>query len=140
MKSVPEHTSRWCNPITILALLLRKKKSKNEQVESIDTQAEDVSMRQIWGSATSFPVETADTPQPGGSVASCLGQQAVSPTLAVPNPRAEAHPWEINFDRNIKHSKILRLPEELLLEVMRAVATDDLYSQHFTVGMKESGV
>ncbi|KAH9229032.1 hypothetical protein K456DRAFT_1809948, partial [Colletotrichum gloeosporioides 23] len=36
-------------------------------------------------------------------------------------------PWEINFDRNIKHSKILRLPEELLLEVMRTVATDDLY-------------
>lgn len=157
MKSVPEHTSRWCNPITILALLLRKEKSKNEQVESIGIQAEDVSTRQTWGSATSFPVETADTPQPGGSVASCLGQQAVSPTLAVPNPRAEdtrGKSTSTAISNTVKFSVCRRsFCLKSCAPSLRTTCTcyarclspfgasiEARYSQHFTVGMKESGV
>lgn len=36
-------------------------------------------------------------------------------------------PWEISFDRNLRNSPILRLPDELLLQMMKIIERDDLY-------------
>ncbi|KAK1961037.1 hypothetical protein LY78DRAFT_558990, partial [Colletotrichum sublineola] len=36
-------------------------------------------------------------------------------------------PWEMNFDRNRRQSRILRLPDEMLLRIMKAAETDDLF-------------
>ncbi|KAK2047649.1 hypothetical protein LZ31DRAFT_592281 [Colletotrichum somersetense] len=37
--------------------------------------------------------------------------------------RCGTSPWEINFDRNRRQSPILRLPDELLLQIMKNIVT-----------------
>ncbi|KAK1982332.1 hypothetical protein LZ30DRAFT_558246, partial [Colletotrichum cereale] len=41
--------------------------------------------------------------------------------------RCGSSPWEINFDLNRRQSRILRLPDELLLRIMKLADTADLY-------------
>ncbi|KAL3302807.1 hypothetical protein RB213_007599 [Colletotrichum asianum] len=77
-----------------------------------------------------FPVEptTSESTQDDVSIAPpCLEQPTVFAAFTVPEGRTDAAPWEINFDRNLQQSRLLRLPEEILLQILLIVATDDLY-------------
>ncbi|KAH0426575.1 DnaJ domain-containing protein [Colletotrichum camelliae] len=77
-----------------------------------------------------FPVELtmSESPQGGTSIVPpCPDQPTVFATFPVPDERADAPPWEINFDRNLQQSRFLRLPDEILLQILLSVATDDLY-------------
>ncbi|KAK2753636.1 hypothetical protein CKAH01_17556 [Colletotrichum kahawae] len=70
----------------------------------------------------------SESPQGGTSIAPpCPDQPTVFATFAVPDERADAPPWEIKFDRNLQQSRFLRLPDEILLQILLSVATDDLY-------------
>ncbi|KAK1983078.1 hypothetical protein LZ30DRAFT_715574 [Colletotrichum cereale] len=41
--------------------------------------------------------------------------------------RLEVSPWEVNFDWNLHQSRIIRLPDELLLRIMQAAEPAELY-------------
>lgn len=82
------------------------------------------------GEPAPFPVEPTKSESTQGDISiapPCPEQPTVFATFTVPEGRTDAPPWEINFDRNLQQSRLLRLPEEILLQVLLIVATDDLY-------------
>ncbi|KAK1991850.1 hypothetical protein LX36DRAFT_325677 [Colletotrichum falcatum] len=82
----------------------------------------------------SMAYSLTDTTEPGAAesgAADSMSDDASQPPIQAQQPpptaRCGPSPWEMSFDRNRRQSRILGLPDELLLQIMKLVETSDLY-------------